>query len=86
MCLQRAPEKYIEGAKAPAGAALDRAGLRHELSSPAITLSSWFSIPFEVSMFLYVSFVSGMPCVRLICDWVILCVCGRGGVRGLASN
>jgi hypothetical protein len=27
MCLRRAPEKYISGAKAPAGAALDRAGL-----------------------------------------------------------
>jgi hypothetical protein len=27
MCLRRAPEKYIAGAKAPAGAALDRAGL-----------------------------------------------------------
>jgi hypothetical protein len=25
MCLRRAPEKYIAGAKAPAGAALDRA-------------------------------------------------------------
>jgi hypothetical protein len=27
MCLRRAPEKYIAGAKAPAGAALDRADL-----------------------------------------------------------
>jgi hypothetical protein len=27
MCLRRAPEKYIAGDKAPAGAALDRAGL-----------------------------------------------------------
>jgi hypothetical protein len=27
MCLRRAPEKYIAGAKAPAGTALDRAGL-----------------------------------------------------------
>jgi hypothetical protein len=27
MCLRRAPEKYIAGAKAPAGAALDRAAL-----------------------------------------------------------
>jgi hypothetical protein len=27
MCLRRAPEKYIAGAKAPPGAALDRAGL-----------------------------------------------------------
>jgi hypothetical protein len=27
MCLRGAPEKYIAGAKAPAGAALDRAGL-----------------------------------------------------------
>jgi hypothetical protein len=27
MCLRRAPEKYIAGAKAPAGAALDRAVL-----------------------------------------------------------
>jgi hypothetical protein len=27
MCLRRAPEKYITGAKAPAGAALDRAAL-----------------------------------------------------------
>jgi hypothetical protein len=27
MCLRRAPEKYIAGTKAPAGAALDRAGL-----------------------------------------------------------
>jgi hypothetical protein len=29
MCLQRAPEKYIMGAMAPAGAALDRAGLHN---------------------------------------------------------
>jgi hypothetical protein len=28
MCLRRAPEKYIAGAKAPAGAALDRAALK----------------------------------------------------------
>jgi hypothetical protein len=27
MCLRRAPEKYIAGAKAPVGAALDRAGI-----------------------------------------------------------
>jgi hypothetical protein len=27
MCLRRAPEKYIAGAKVPAGAAFDRAGL-----------------------------------------------------------
>jgi hypothetical protein len=27
MCLRRAPEEYIAGAKAPPGAALDRAGL-----------------------------------------------------------
>jgi hypothetical protein len=27
MCLRRAPEKYIAGAKAPVGAALDRAAL-----------------------------------------------------------
>jgi hypothetical protein len=27
MCLRRAPEKYIAGAKAPAGTALDRADL-----------------------------------------------------------
>jgi hypothetical protein len=27
MCLRRAPEKYIAGSKAPAGAALDRAGI-----------------------------------------------------------
>jgi hypothetical protein len=27
MCLRRAPEKYIAGAKAPAGSALDMAGL-----------------------------------------------------------
>jgi hypothetical protein len=27
MCLRRAPEKYMAGAKAPAGAALDRAAL-----------------------------------------------------------
>jgi hypothetical protein len=27
MCLRRAPEKYITGAMAPVGAALDRAGL-----------------------------------------------------------
>jgi hypothetical protein len=27
MCLRRAPEKYIAGTKAPAGAALDRAAL-----------------------------------------------------------
>jgi hypothetical protein len=31
MCLRRAPEKYIAGAKAPAGAALDRAGLDNRL-------------------------------------------------------
>jgi hypothetical protein len=31
MCLQRAPEKYIAGAKAPAVAALDRAGLDNRL-------------------------------------------------------
>jgi Zn ribbon nucleic-acid-binding protein len=29
MCLRRAPEKYIAGAKAPAGSALDRAALWH---------------------------------------------------------
>jgi hypothetical protein len=29
MCLRRAPEKYIAGAKAPAGAALDRADIVH---------------------------------------------------------
>jgi hypothetical protein len=29
MCLRKAPEKYIAGAKAPAGAALDRAGLEN---------------------------------------------------------
>jgi hypothetical protein len=28
MCLRRAPEKYIAGAKAPAGAALNRAALQ----------------------------------------------------------
>jgi hypothetical protein len=27
MCLRRAPEKYITGAMAPVGAALDRAGV-----------------------------------------------------------
>jgi hypothetical protein len=27
MCLRRAPEKYLTGAMAPVGAALDRAGL-----------------------------------------------------------
>jgi hypothetical protein len=32
MCLRRAPEKYIAGAKAPAGAALDRAGLDYRLT------------------------------------------------------
>jgi hypothetical protein len=32
MCLRRAPEKYIVGAKAPAGAALDRAGLDRRLA------------------------------------------------------
>jgi hypothetical protein len=31
MCLRRAPEKDIAGAKAPAGAALDRAGLDNRL-------------------------------------------------------
>jgi hypothetical protein len=30
MCLWRAPEKYITGAMAPVGAALDRAGLRYK--------------------------------------------------------
>jgi hypothetical protein len=29
MCLRRAPEKYIAGALAPAGASLDRADLRY---------------------------------------------------------
>jgi hypothetical protein len=29
MCLRRAPEKYITGAIAPVGAALDRAGIDH---------------------------------------------------------
>jgi hypothetical protein len=29
MCLRRAPEKYIAGTKAPSGAALDRAALKH---------------------------------------------------------
>jgi hypothetical protein len=33
MCLRRAPEKYIAGAKAPAGSALDRAGLDNVESS-----------------------------------------------------
>jgi hypothetical protein len=32
MCLRRAPEKYIAGAKVPAGAALDRAGLDNWLT------------------------------------------------------
>jgi hypothetical protein len=31
MCLRRAPEKYIAGAKAPAGAALDRAVLQYSI-------------------------------------------------------
>jgi hypothetical protein len=31
MCLWNAPEKYIAGAKAPAGAALDRAALDNRL-------------------------------------------------------
>jgi Zn ribbon nucleic-acid-binding protein len=30
MCLRRAPEKYIAGAKAPVGAALDRAALDYK--------------------------------------------------------
>jgi hypothetical protein len=30
MCLRRTPEKYITGAMAPVGAALDRAGVHHE--------------------------------------------------------
>jgi hypothetical protein len=34
MCLRRAPEKYIAGAKAPAGAALDRAAIDSRLSTP----------------------------------------------------
>jgi hypothetical protein len=32
MCLRRAPEKYIAGVKAPAGAALDGAALRHKIA------------------------------------------------------
>jgi hypothetical protein len=31
MCLRRAPEKYIAGAKASVGAALDRAGLELQI-------------------------------------------------------
>jgi hypothetical protein len=47
MCLRRAPEKYIAGAKAPAGAALDRAGLESRVwgrdapSSPVIEVRSF---------------------------------------------
>jgi hypothetical protein len=33
MCLRRAPEEYIAGAKAPAGAALDRAALEHTFTT-----------------------------------------------------
>jgi hypothetical protein len=38
MCLRRAPEKYIAGAKGPAGAALDRAAV--ECSASAVRLSA----------------------------------------------
>jgi hypothetical protein len=38
MCLRRAPEKYIAGAKAPARPALDRAGLDNVGSSTAHNL------------------------------------------------
>jgi hypothetical protein len=31
MCLRRAPEKYIASAKAPAGAALDRAAIEGQV-------------------------------------------------------
>jgi hypothetical protein len=33
--MSRAPGKYVAGAMVPAGAALDRPGLRHEMSSSA---------------------------------------------------
>jgi hypothetical protein len=51
MCLRRASEKYIPGAKAPTGAALDRAGLDNRLIdggkavSPTITILDIFHPP-----------------------------------------
>jgi hypothetical protein len=43
MCLRRAPEKYIAGAKTPAGAALDRAGLESRQHNLAMTTKYEYS-------------------------------------------
>jgi hypothetical protein len=40
-------------------------GLRHEMSSPAWTLGSWFRIPIETWMFVCVYSVFVLPCVSI---------------------
>jgi hypothetical protein len=41
MCLRRAPEKYITGAMAPVGAALDRAGVERSECEPVSESVNW---------------------------------------------
>jgi hypothetical protein len=46
-------------------------GLRHELSSPALTLGSWVSIPLQVWIFfcIYSVFVVSYVCIELATSW-----------------
>jgi hypothetical protein len=54
MCLGRAPEKYIGGAKAPSGAVLVRAGLWREFIH-SFTLRTSFRLSRQLCAILYIA-------------------------------
>jgi hypothetical protein len=50
-----------------------RRGVRHEMSSPALTLGLWVRITLKSLMFVYGYSVCVLSCVRYWpCDWLIL--------------